>query len=595
MHIIGQVQSHGVLFALSEPDLVVRQVSANVADLLGIAPQSVLERPFEMLLDASQHAAWRQSLLGADLSTARPLRFTVGRAAREMECSTHRYAGVLIVELALLEGAYSLGPLELESHIRVPLAGLDRAADIVELSQCAASEIRRLSGFDRVMIYRFDQQWNGEVLAEAVGPSPVAYLGLRFPPGDIPAQVRRLFLTNTLRSIADVDAPAAPIVPTLGPLTGRPLDLTRSSLRSPATVHLEYLRNMGVQSSMTISIIVDQQLWGMIACHDPAPHRLDYTTRAVCELIDQNFASQAAWRIDNLALTSRLTSRARLESYMADVESSRAPRLAELAELMDAAGLIWRTAGVLSTHGVTVEEETLQPMLDILRGLSARGVASSSALSALDSGAAAYASQASGALYLSLTEDTGDYLVLLRRELVETVVWAGNPDKTSSTDDLGRIRPRTSFASWRETVHGRSRPWTPPELETAAFLRELLLQLRASADRVRAEAALRASEERFRSQYKGFPLPTYSWLHVGDDFVLQDFNDAARAIAEDDSNGWIRGIARVGTLCRSARGAGRSAYLRLSSSARSAARCTSATRSRAASATWRSPTCSCRR
>jgi light-regulated signal transduction histidine kinase (bacteriophytochrome) len=196
---------------------------------------------------------------------------------------------------------------------------MEAASNIVELSQIAAGEIRRLSGFNRVMVYRFDEEWNGEVIADDVIASPISYLGLRFPASDIPPQVRQLFLINPLRMIADVDATPVGIVSANEPLTGRPLDLSHSVTRWPAPVHLEYLRNMGVQASLTISIIVERRPWGLITCHHREPRRLDRSTRSVCELIGEAFASQVNLRIDNEALQARLTSRKMLETCMAEI------------------------------------------------------------------------------------------------------------------------------------------------------------------------------------------------------------------------------------------------------------------------------------
>jgi diguanylate cyclase (GGDEF)-like protein len=360
---------------------------------------------------------------------------------------------------------------------------MERAADLRELSRLAAEEIRRLSGFDRAMVYRFDSDWNGEVIAEGVDSLPVLYLGSRFPESDIPAQARQIFLVNPSRSIADVAAAPVPILPQIGPLTGRPLDLTRSFLRIAATIHLCYLRNMAVQSSMTLSIVVNHQLWGLIACHSAAPHRLDYPTRSVCELMVQIFASQVALRIDNAVLQQRLTSRRTLEKYLVSIEAhdplpDAGPfHSSRLLELLAADGLVSRVDGVVSRQGVTVSEELLLPVIARLRSLAARGIASSSMLAALDPEAASCASLASGALYLGLGEATGDYLLLLRREFVGTLVWAGIPDKAANTDKQGRLRPRSSFEAWKETVRGCSQPWSELELENASFAREQLLRL----------------------------------------------------------------------------------------------------------------------
>jgi chemotaxis family two-component system sensor kinase Cph1 len=498
IQIIGHIQPHGLLFALSEPDLIIRQVSANVSTLLEIAPEKLLGCSIETVLGAQQFETFRSQVLGSEPPSAKLLFVPANGLFIEMYCAFHRHDGVLIVELDLKNGTHSLEPLELNAHVRIPLERMERAADILELFRLAAEQIRRLSGFDRVMVYRFDEGWNGEVIAEAVDVAlPILYLGSRFPESDIPAQARQLFLMNPSRSIADVAAKPVPILPAIGPLTGTPLDLTRSCLRSAAPIHLEYLRNMAVQSSMTLSIVVNHRLWGLMACHGAGPHRLDQPTRSVCELVVQIFASQVTLRIDNVALQSRVNARRTLEKYLAGVESSESLARdghfqgAQLLDLLGANGLVSRVEGLVSHRGVTVTEDLLLPVIARLQSLSVRGIASSNMLSALDPSATSYASKASGALYIRLTEETGDYLLLLRRELVETIVWAGNPDKASSLDESGRLRPRASFAAWKETVRRRSLPWSDLELENASFVREQLLRLRESEK-------LRKSEEHVR-------------------------------------------------------------------------------------------------
>jgi diguanylate cyclase (GGDEF)-like protein len=484
IQIIGHIQPHGLLFALSEPDLIVRQVSTNVSTLLGMSPDLLLGDSFQSVLGAQLFETFRSQTLSGEPFVASSLCLPVRDRGIAMHAIAHRHDGVLIVELELVDGTHSLKPLELNSQIRIPVTRMEQAAELVEVSRRAAEEIRRLSGFDRVMVYRFDEDWNGEVIAEDAGSLPVLYLGSRFPESDIPSQARQLFLVNPSRSIADVAATPVPIVPEVGPLTGRPLDLTRSSLRSVSPIHITYLRNMNVQSSMTVSIIVNHRLWGMMACHGAVPHRLDPLTRSVCELIVQIFASQVALRIDNLALQSRLSSRKALEKYMAEIEASESLEQADylqypqLLDLLGADGMVSRVNGLVSSHSASVDEELLLPVIAKLRSASTRGVSSSNRLGLLDPNAAAYADEAAGALYIGLTEGTGDYLLLLRRELTETVVWAGNPDKAVSVDEGGRLRPRTSFAAWEETVRGRSQPWSELELENASLIREQLLRLR---------------------------------------------------------------------------------------------------------------------
>jgi len=512
IQIIGQIQPHGLIFALSEPDLVVRQVSVNISEFLGMSPESVLDRSFEIVLGAQLFEAFNADLKSDAGPIATSFHIPQRGSAVEVQWIAHRQDRVLIVEIEPTEGAHSLAPLDFTAHIQRPLARMRAASDILELARVAASEIRRLSGFDRVMVYRFDKDWNGEVIAEAVGPSPVSYFGLRFPAGDIPSQVRELFLLNTIRAIIDVDATPAPIIPAMNPLTGKALDLTYSDLRSASPIHLEYLRNMGVQSSLTVSIIVDGQLWGMVACHDPKAHRLAASTRSVCELIGQTLAAQVASRTDNAALQARQRARDLLDNIVVRIETSESlvevtqSEGARLLDLFDADGLVSRIDGVLSSKGAIAKTELLALIIGKLRNLASHGVASSNELGILEPGLAANAGLVAGALYIGLGKETGDYLLFLRRELVKTIAWAGNPNKAVLADRHGRLHPRKSFEAWQETARGISRSWTEMELESALLLREHLLRRREVNERKRAEEALRESEERFRTMAENCPI-----------------------------------------------------------------------------------------
>jgi light-regulated signal transduction histidine kinase (bacteriophytochrome) len=306
---------------------------------------------------------------------------------------------------------------------------------------------------------------------------------LRFPASDIPIQARQLFLTNAVRAIADVASTPVPIVPQIGPLTGRALDLSHTFLRSASLLHVEYLRNMGVRSSLTVSIVVEERLWGMIACHHHAPRPIDCLTRSVCEMVARNLALQVGLWDANATRRSRLRSHDLLDDYADRREGSASPADAEslaaaqFVDLLDADGVIARIDGVVSVHGVAPSEKALHPIIRKLRTLALRGVASSDTLRALDDSAESYAREASGALYIALNERTADYLLFVRRELIETVTWAGNPDKSVSADTAGRLHPRKSFAAWQQTVHGQARPWSDVDIENARALRGQLRHL----------------------------------------------------------------------------------------------------------------------
>ena len=501
IHIIGHIQPHGLLFALSEPDFVVRQVSTNVSALLGTSPDVVLGKSIEAVLGPQQFETFRSRLRSDDLAPSYSLRVSIGKPAVEMNCVAHRCDGVLIVECELVKGAHWVDSARLSANIQTLLVRMERATNVLDYCRVAAGEIQRLSGFDRVMIYQFDAEFNGKVVAEtgsiAEPSDPVnqKYLGLCFPSTDIPAQARQLFLVNPLRAIGDVDSTQVPIAPEIGPRTGRPLDMTHTFLRSASAIHLEYLRNMGVQATMSISIIVKERLWGMVACHHHTPRHVDCSTRAICEMIARNLALQMSIRNADAAQRSQLASRKLLEEYADDLEESGGcvdaqslggPRF---LQLFDADGLVSNLGGVVWSQGVTAPHAALLPVIEKLKQLAVRGIASSDKLSALDAGAESYRDKASGALYIGINERTNEYLLFLRRELVETVKWAGNPDKSVHADVAGKLHPRSSFAAWQETVHGRTRPWTETELDSARGLRA---QVRHSQD----VQKLRAMEER---------------------------------------------------------------------------------------------------
>jgi light-regulated signal transduction histidine kinase (bacteriophytochrome) len=202
-----------------------------------------------------------------------------------------------------------------------PIARIAGQSSIADIVQTAATEFQKITSYDRVMIYKFDPEWNGQVIAEA-GTSEASLLWHQFPATDIPAQARRLFLINLMRSIVDIDAVPIQIIPEHDERNGAALDLSHSLLRSASPIHIQYLRNMGVQSSMTISLVVRGELWGMLTAHHAVAHRLDFLTRSVCELFGQTLSAHILARTDNWALEERIRSRARIESYMASVETS---------------------------------------------------------------------------------------------------------------------------------------------------------------------------------------------------------------------------------------------------------------------------------
>jgi len=503
IQIIAHTQSYGYLVAISEPDFIVRHVSENILSLVDKELHEIVGQNLQRLLGAHQFRNVYDRLSSDDLMRENPISLSLGLAHERFDCVAHRNTDLLVLELEPQIGSFSLGPINLAKHLRAPMANLEAQHNIETIARVAAEEFQQASGFDRVIVYRFEPNWDGHVIAE-IGDGWSSYLDHHFPASDIPAQARRLFLINPLRSIVDIESTAIRIVPEIDPHGGRPLDLSYSFLRSASTVHIEYLHNMGVRSTMTASLIVKGELWGMITAHHSLPHRLDFSTRSICGILAQVVSAEILSRGDKILLKDQLKSRIRIESYMTSIENAANTRRGEpletapLLELLRADGVMSLVDGIASGSGIVVDQEQIKPVVALLRKKASRGIASSTMLSSIDPNAAAFADRASGALYIGLTEKTEDYILVLRKEAIQTIVWAGNPTKIIDHGMPNHgLSPRTSFDSWHETVRGRSKPWTDIEIEKAQILREQFVNARLN--RHLQERTILYEEERTRS------------------------------------------------------------------------------------------------
>ncbi|MGY1621099.1 SpoIIE family protein phosphatase [Geodermatophilus sp. SYSU D00965] len=484
----GAVQPHGALLAVTEPDLAVVVASANAAAVLGSAPASLPE-----LLAPADLVRLRDGLAG-DLAQLNPLRVTV--AGTEVDLVVHRAEGLLVTEWEPLTGAEQAGA---EWHRRLPtvLQRLSAATSLEELTATLARDVRELTGFDRVMVYRFDPEWNGEVVAEDRRADLEPFLGLRYPASDIPAQARALYTTNWLRLIPDATYRPAPLRPAANPLTGRPLDLSGAVLRSVSPVHLEYLANMGVVASMSVSLIDRGRLWGLVSCHHYAgPHRPSYADRVAAEFLGRTASLLlhttvgAAEQRDVVGVAQR---QARLVAALGRSPRTPAAALTQgdltVLDLLPAAGAAVRLGGRLHLLGSTPPADRVP---GVVAGLLATGRPASDALGRVVPDAADVADTASGLLAVEVGSGSGDFLAWFRPETVREVTWGGNPHtpKTVETDAGPRLSPRRSFAAWRETVRGTATPWREHEVAAAqalaAHLAESALQQAGEDNRLAA-------------------------------------------------------------------------------------------------------------
>jgi diguanylate cyclase (GGDEF)-like protein len=486
----GFIQPHGVLLALEPSTLLIEQVSINSQPLLGLTPGELIghtpaiflgQRRFEGLAAAINVPGFE-----TDVRT-----ITVGPDQMPIECTSSSYRDSLLVELQLINGAHSLDLLDVSLSLHAPLARMERTSNVDELLSIVAQEIRAISGFDRVMVYQFDDDWHGVVLAEDVADGiAVEFLGLRFPASDMPAQSRNLYLLNTLRLIPDRDYVPVPIVDGRG--NRSVLDLSRSELRSVSPIHIEYMRNIGVRATLMISIIVRGKLWGLIACHHNAPRRINHAVRSTCNFFAQMLSLKLTARIEHAELARRLDANERLGKFVAALESTHSlfeelhGTWADLLPLFDADALLVRCPEGTALYGSSLDPAELRNVVASLRARSRGGIASCASLLTLEDKARRFASEASGALYIGLSETDDSALVILRREQRSRVTWAGDPSKAVVREpNAARPSPRTSFAAWEELTRGESLRWSADDLEKAASLRRQLIEWQRAHEKVR--------------------------------------------------------------------------------------------------------------
>jgi light-regulated signal transduction histidine kinase (bacteriophytochrome) len=507
IHIPGFVQPYGVLLVIDPESGRIVQASTNAAALLGVAPDAVLGAPWQSVLRVQ----------GEQPSVTMPQAATsIGYAEAEFpqrEVPTE-HVWVAAWHLYPQQWQVELEPRDAE-RIEVSLRDalptirqLERDSSILEASHRVAREIHGTLGYDRVMVYRFDEDWNGDVIAEACRPELETYLGLHYPATDIPAQARALYLRNRVRQIAHVAYAPVAIEPTLHPQTGQPADLSDVTIRSVSPVHLEYLGNMGVSATLVTSIVINDALWGLIACHHYSPHFASHAMRDVADALTRALAGrigglQAVERARNE--TALLTVREKLITAFNDATAMTPELLGEMApELMD----VVDADGVAVFHGEHVTRYGTLPPDDGLARIrehielgdhrslreGAVGALHVDQIGKTFPELADLAPMAAGFIFVPLMPQSRSALLWTRREQIQTVNWAGNPTLTKLADiPNSRLSPRKSFDLWQETVRGRSRPWSTLHLEGARSLRvliELMERKRYQQDFTMLEASL---------------------------------------------------------------------------------------------------------
>lgn len=504
----GCIQPHGVLLVLRRRDLTVLQVSENCVGHLGRGPPDVLERNAAALFGDELAERIRHAAANPTLERNPVYLFTLEPQHPEgqaLDVCAHWDGDVLLLEMEPASRTAS-DPPDFYTLLKRTAVRLQSAPTLEAFCDLAADEVREVTQLDRVMIYRFHPDASGEVVGEAKREDLPSWMGLRYPAHDIPASVREVYLKLRIRPLPDAAAEPAELVPLANPDTGQPQDLTHCALRGASVMYTEYLANMGVAASLTMPILREGQLWGLVAGHHYTPTSFDYQTRALAEFVAQvvSLHLPGAEARGQQAYAQRMDAvhHALLASA---AEGDGLSTMVSPAPLLD--GIICGGAAVYHRdRWWTVGRVPPAPMLERLgEWLRARLATSHDpqphvALDQLGAEwpeAAAEVETAAGVLAVPVSRSRNNLVVWFRPEEARTVTWAGNPhDQPRAPGPHGwRLTPRASFALWQETVRGRSRPWLAVEVEAALKLRLLIMDLVT----MRAEQIASLNEDLSRS------------------------------------------------------------------------------------------------
>lgn len=491
IHIPGSIQPHGALVAFA-PDGTLATRSANAPQLLGPLPAAGAA-----LDDRHLTAEIRDHLAACLRSPGRADSFEVRLAdGRTADLGIHFHEQLLIAEVEPRH-ADAQPPSKFTVIAQRALERIQAQRELDSLLATSVEEIALLSGFDRVMAYRFHPDDSGEIVAERMARPLEPFLGMRYPDTDIPAQARLLFVKNPIRLIPDVSYAPVPIEPDRNPATGTHIDLSHASLRSVSPIHIEYLTNMGVRASMSVSVVVGDRLWGLFACHHSSPHLVSPAVRLTCRLLSQ-VVSVAVERFEATLHAERMAHAQRLRvaiagRVQADEDMVRAltvgtPALTEMVRCAGAAVTSLTQVGTIgetpARDGIDAVTAWLAAREDATRYATNHIAADAPNLEAACRGFAGFAA-------IRFSAEPNSYIVWFRREQIETLRWAGNPAKAATLGRHGeRLSPRGSFAEWKEVVRGRSEPWDTNETDALEDLRRALMDISA----VRLQEVVRTRE-----------------------------------------------------------------------------------------------------
>lgn len=483
IHQTNSIQDYGFLMVIANEGLEIIQGSENLELLTGISVRELIGAPASSIFQVEGLERLKTEIAkGNRIRIPFQCSIKTGDVLKSLHILLHVRGEQTILEIEHAYGQVERSFTEVFQEVRSFISSIEEISEVDEICKASIHEIRRLTGFDGIRMYRFDREWNGMVIAEEISGELESYLGQTFPASDVPKQARALYIRNPYRFIPNRDYKTSRLFPVINPISNTFLDLSDCNLRSIAAVHLEYMANMKVMASMSIRVMVDGNLWGLISCHHITEKYLNAELRSIFEWLSMEISHRisAVIKQRELSLIGELTQRQAIirEHIISEGSIDRAiigDENKTLLSLFNSTGCAIKMGGKISSLGTVPEVEDLENLFLWTSGKTVTGIMAIEDLGSIYEEAKAFSTLVSGLLIIPIDLEKADYLLCFRPELIRDIKWGGDPNKAINFEPDGKnYHPRNSFKIWLETVRGHAMPWSEAEIEIAESLKDFI-------------------------------------------------------------------------------------------------------------------------
>ncbi|MBC7615755.1 MAG: GAF domain-containing protein [Pedobacter sp.] len=516
IHIPGQIQPHGFLIVLDQ-QYNISHCSDNISNLFpetGVNIIGLTLQYIELLIGGDYPLGFITNLISLgkinkSFEQSNPLKIDISGKDYYLIVST-------AADYYLLDFEPTISDLtsDVQKMMGHSISKMLADKNLQSLLDNTALQVKNTINYDRVMIYRFAEDGHGEVVAENKKDELNSLLGLHYPASDIPKQARELYKKNLTRIIADVYTTPSKVSTMAN--NEQPLDLTNSQLRAVSPVHIQYLKNMGVASSFSISILCKNELWGLIACHNYTPRFIDYKSRESSKLLGQILSSALEFRQEEIHQHTQEIFKNNLDTLTKQlqetisIQDALTKQAVNLLDVVHASGSVLVYEKNIVKLGITPDDVQLARLIEWIKGNNTESVFHFTNLSAVYPEAIEYCAIASGIMVTVISRELGEYVIFFKPEILQFITWAGNPEKPTEIDGNGlmKISPRNSFKEWSQTVTGTSMNWSSEEISSMLRLKvEITYAINQKA------GAIRLLNEKLQQAYDELDTFSYTISH----------------------------------------------------------------------------------